>query len=1381
MTADLEGFNLTLGYIADLSRREKRLTIENPHRTQGYLIHARALLLDARSRDRHLSLSGQKTLEGLLRGTDRFLHTPSNGYHTEPDIHSMSQKTLPLLLELSRSTDETLQAAQKANREIVSLQVTGFVLFLALTSLLLAWLERYRRFLRNLAIYEALNVSSSGIAFLTISMDRFLVVNKGFEEILGFPSEEVCQKPAPPVDTFFGRPDLLHDIGDLIQGRQRFLGFPTEISNRQGRKIPVYVRLEQTEFEGEQRIVATIDDRTDQNRLQQELETSRNHLESLFRHLGEGVMEIDPDGKVLSLNSTGEKLLGFRSKDLAGTPAENLFVPVSPEFLRPDGTNDFIASRIRGSSLSSEPYETENCSLTKGDGSLLECSLLFTPIYPSSGGPLKELVAIFRDIGARRRLQKKLLKNEEKYRKIIQSSPDGILLLHPASFLVLETNPAFADMAGIHFVEPLLGKTAYAFLSDEDGRLPEIVRTLRSTGSIESFSTFVRRQDRASIPVSVRATLLPYEEEEALLLNVRNTSLQSQSEAVRRILHQLDQRILENRPIGGIFSTLMQDLLKSFSLGIATIIQKKQDGRLEALALSSNLTDDPDTVGQTLNVLMNDGGLSSAAARSLSTGERQIFDTEIYREPYKAFFRKNHIEVSAFFPVRIPGSPPLATIGISLFNRIALDNILLSLVEDLSDKLAIAILHENEQRQIRLQKIATEAVDTPIFIAGPGGVFEWANKAYLDSKRCSIEEIPDFPGYFFSRTSGQTLVGNPLWQKIKAGETYSQEYISPRKGGESYPVEIRISPVFGDNREILHMVCMEKDQTDIKLEEEELRRKAYFDPLTRLANRHMMEGELSRSIEISRRNNRSMAILFLDLDGFKEVNDNYGHAFGDKLLVEVAERLESLVRQGDLVARLGGDEFVVILNNIRHTREVRAAAARILSGIHAPYPIDGQTVTIGTSIGIAIYPDDDKDAASLLRDADQAMYLAKNRGKNNFVLYTAPSSGAGESAGLEERPGTISSTFPDDALVLSPVRSLFHGKIMGFSLSLSRMESGTRYEGDSARITPSSEKTRFFEGAWKAWEAINRTYPGAFLKISLSAHQVMEADFHPVFSAIFHRMPAEDRGRFLIGLHGSIPLPNTFNQETSVSRLAEEGFSVGTEQVGNQGNTFFQLRHLPVRFLEVSRTLVKEMAYEANDLAVLSSIFLLGSSLEKKLIVPAVDDVETAMILRRLGFDWCSGMVCGEVVPPDDPGRTASRDAGWKKFSDEFDIHWDPENISYLLGHKMHRETIESLSRPVKEALPVRQQIFTAQHCPFQFWLSQKSTSDVLGVLNVSQWKDLEEKFHQLAGDPKTDSSFQSDSPASRTETLSGVIAEIQRLQILAENVLFGSVIPEKI
>ncbi len=1387
LTADLEGFHSTLGFITDLSHQRGRPPLENLSRERGYLIHARALLRDARTHNRYLSLSGQKTLEALLRKIDQVLKaTPRQPdvFLSNDDMAYLRRQSVPVLLELSRSTNKTLQLAQKSNRRLISLQFTGFVLILALTGLVLAWLERYRRFLRNFAIYEALNVSVSGIAFLPVSMDRFLVVNKGFEELSGFRAGEICQKSNPPIDPFFGRPDLPDAIGNILQGNQRSLGFTTEIPARNGRRIPVYVRLELTEFEGERQIVATIDDRTDQNRLQQDLESSRNHLEKLVRHLGEGVMEIDPDGKVLSLNSTGERLLGFRSEDLSGSSAEGLFRETPSGSGHTDRENSFIASRIRGTAFSNEPYETENCSLIKKDGSLLECSLLCTPIYQSSGGPLKEMVLIFRDIGSRKRLQKKLQKNEEKYRKMIQNSPDGILLIHPDSFLVLETNPAFADMAGIHFTELLLGNTVTAFLPDEAGHLSEVVRSLRSTGTSDSFSSFLRRQDRGSVPVSIRAILLPYEEEESLLLIVRDTTFQSHSEAVRRILHQLDQRILENLPIEGVFSALVKDLMESFSLGIATIVKREPGGQFSILALSSALADPPGMVQKTLDTLVNENTFSSAAARVLSTGERQILDTETYPDPYKTFFRKNHIEASAFFPVSLPGAPPLASIGISVFNRIALDNMLLSLVEDLSDKLAIAFLHENEQRQIRLQQIATEAVDTPIFIAGPGGTFEWANKAYLESKGCTFEEIPDFSGYYFSRISDRTFVGNPLWEKIRSGETYIQEYTSPRKDGGTYPVEIRISPIFGDNRELLHMVCIETNLTDIKLEEEDLRKKAYFDPLTHLANRHMMEGELSRSIEIARRNNRSMAVLFLDLDGFKEVNDNYGHEFGDKLLVTVAGRLEGLIRSGDLVARLGGDEFVIILNNIRHTGEVLAAAGRILVGIQAPYFIDGQPIIIGTSIGIAIYPEDDKDASSLLRDADQAMYLAKNRGKNNFVLYTASSYEDLDRRVHSDRAEKPLPSFQEDELGLSPIRSLSSGKITGFSLLSSRAESLAFNEQDTGRITPYAEKKRFFEYVRHTWEAVNHTYPGAFLKISLPAHQAMEADFYSVFHLIFGSLAPEERNRFLIGLHGHIPFPNTFGQENSISKLAGEGFSIGTERVGDQGNTLFQLRHLPVQFLEVSRALVREMAHEANDLAVLGSIFLLGKSLDKKLIVPAVDDVETAMILKRLGFDWCSGMACGEEVPVDDPGRTSSRDAGWKRFSEDFHAHWNPENISYLLGRRMHREAMGALSRTEKIGeeipTPVPRKPFALQ-CPIRFWLNLKSTADILGVLNVSQWKDLEEKFHRLADDPGSLPPATAEKGPLRVETMAGVVAEMQRFQTLAENVLFGSVIPEKL
>lgn len=1382
MTSDLEGFHSTLSYISSPTSEEKEPIKTRKTRLRGYLLHARALLLDARFHNRYLSRPGRKRLDALLQRTDHILHFDLNPPASQfrADVSDVGRATLPLLLELSRSTDKTLQVAQKTNQRILFLQTGVFFLFLALIGFLLVWLDRYRRSLKDIAIYEALNVSVSGIAFLPLSMDRFLYINKGFEDLSGFGSEDLCQKLNPPVDPFFGRPNLFEEIATLLQGTRKSYGFSSVLSNRQGQQIPVYVRLELTDFEGQQQIVATLDDRTEQNRLQQDLESSRNHLQTLVRHLGEGVMEIDPQGNVLTLNATGERLLGFRSGDLSGSPASKLFLKASFDPEEAEEENDFIPSRIRGAIVSPEPYETENCFLKRKDGSLLECSLLFTPIYLSSGRSLKELVAIFRDIGARRSLQKKLQKNEEKYRKMIQNSPDGILLVHPVSLFVLEANPAFADMVGIHFKESLPGKTVDSFLPDESGHFPELFRRLRSTGTSDSFSTRIRRQDRVSIPVSVRAILFPYEEEEVLLLTVRDTTFQSHSEAVRRILHALDQRILENRPIEGVFSELAEDILQSFSLGIAILVRKNPDGHMSVLALSSALEDDPGQVEHTLTSLMNGESSFSAASRCLSTGERQIFGAEMYPEPYKTFFRKNHIEGSAFFPVRLPGSLPIAAIGISAFNRIALDNTLLSLMEDLSDKLAIAFLHENEQRQIRLQKIATEAVDTPIFIAGPGGIFEWANKAYIESKGCSLDEIPDFPGYYFSRHSERNLVGATLWKTLHSGETFTQEYTSLRKEGESYPGEIRISPVFGENQELLHMVCIEKNLTDRKLEEEELRKKAYFDPLTHLANRHRMEGELSRSVEIARRNNRSMAVLFLDLDGFKEVNDNYGHEFGDKLLVHVAGRLEGLIRLGDLVARLGGDEFVVILNNIRNTVEVHAAAGRVLSGIQAPYLIEGQTIIIGTSIGISVYPNVDKDPGSLLREADQAMYLAKNRGKNNFVLYTAPSSE--NSAGQDHPVNTEAPppSFPKEDISLFPIRSLVTGKISGFSLSPSRSGTSGANEPDTGRIIPYEEKKCFFEHARHAWEGVQRTYPGAFLKISLPAHQVMEADFHSVFNLILGDLSPEDRSRILIGLYGNIPFPNTFGQDNSISRLAAEGFSIGIERVGDQGNTFFQLRHLPVRFLEVSRTLVRDMAHEANDLAVLGSIFLLGSSLNKKLIVPSVEDLETAMILKRLGYDWCSGPACGREFALGDAGRISPGDAGWTKFSEDFHSQWAPENISYLLGRKNHRETIEALKKTdgFGKGIPVLSGHLGGRPCPFQFWLNQKSTLDILGALNVSQWKNLEEKFHRLA-DPSeihvTDSSRHSE---NRVESLGGVLAEIHRLQILAENVLFGSVIP---
>ena len=178
------------------------------------------------------------------------------------------------------------------------------------------------------------------------------------------------------------------------------------------------------------------------------------------------------------------------------------------------------------------------------------------------------------------------------------------------------------------------------------------------------------------------------------------------------------------------------------------------------------------------------------------------------------------------------------------------------------------------------------------------------------------------------------------------------------------------------------------DITDVWHKNEHIRHLAFHDPLTDLPNRSLLMERLERQIALGDREQRSMAVLFLDLDRFKFVNDNFGHDIGDDLLKSVAQKLQALVRHSDTVARLGGDEFVIKLNNPANGEEVAHIAERIVTVINEPMVFGGKTVQVGTSIGIALYPTDGETPAELIRNADTALYAAKSSGKNTYRFYS---------------------------------------------------------------------------------------------------------------------------------------------------------------------------------------------------------------------------------------------------------------------------------------------------------------------------------------------------------------------------------------------------------
>ncbi len=212
-----------------------------------------------------------------------------------------------------------------------------------------------------------------------------------------------------------------------------------------------------------------------------------------------------------------------------------------------------------------------------------------------------------------------------------------------------------------------------------------------------------------------------------------------------------------------------------------------------------------------------------------------------------------------------------------------------------------------------------------------------------------------------------------------------REVVAVRKNGEQFPMEVSISEmVLGGLR---YFVGIVRDITERKLAEQKIAHLAHYDYLTDLPNRALFLGCLEHSMLLAKRNNYKAAVLFLDLDGFKQVNDTLGHDAGDLLLQGVSKRLKGIIRESDTVARVGGDEFTFVLNNIQSSEGAAVVAGKIIAALSEPFDLKGQRCHVGGSIGIAMFPDDASDLDQLIRQADEAMYLAKQSGKNIHKFY----------------------------------------------------------------------------------------------------------------------------------------------------------------------------------------------------------------------------------------------------------------------------------------------------------------------------------------------------------------------------------------------------------
>jgi diguanylate cyclase (GGDEF)-like protein/PAS domain S-box-containing protein len=482
-----------------------------------------------------------------------------------------------------------------------------------------------------------------------------------------------------------------------------------------------------------------------------------------------------------------------------------------------------------------------------------------------------------------------------------------------------------------------------------------------------------------------------------------------------------------------------------------------------------------------------------------------------------------------------------------------------------------------------------------------------------------------------------------MWQSLLQTKHWQGEVWNRKKDGELYAELLSLSALCNEQGDILYYVGLFSDITESKKQQQLLELMAHYDPLTRLPNRTLFADRLLQAIAHSRRDKSLLAICFLDLDGFKPVNDQFGHDAGDQVLIEVAERIKNCVREEDSVSRHGGDEFALLMGNLHSIEECQQAIHRIHQAITEPYFIKGQAVTIGVSSGITIFPLDDADSDTLLRHADHAMYQAKLAGKNRYQLFDSSQDQQVIDKNKHLRELQEAFDAKQFCLYYQPKIDLRSGEVTG-------VEALIRWIHPERGIIPplaflptiASTELEIHIGNWviqQAWQQLIAWHrQGLMLEVSVnvSAYHLLWPKFSSHLESILAEAP-QIASRYL---QLEILESTALDDLSAVNRVVKAcrdaiGISIALDDFGTGYSSLAHLRHLPVDTVKIDKSFVRDMLDDPDDYAIVESVISLGHAFRREVIAEGVEALEQGTILLLLGCHLAQGYIIAKPMPGD--------------------------------------------------------------------------------------------------------------------------------------------------
>jgi len=552
------------------------------------------------------------------------------------------------------------------------------------------------------------------------------------------------------------------------------------------------------------------------------------------------------------------------------------------------------------------------------------------------------------------------------------------------------------------------------------------------------------------------------------------------------------------------------------------------------------------------------------------------------------------------------------------------------------------------QRMNSLSAILDNVIDGIITISDHGVIesFNASAERLFGYKACEVigENINTLMPELYRSEHDQYLKNYRTTGQGKILGIGPREVEAKRKDGSVTPIDLATSEAIIEGKR--SFIGIVRDITERKEAAERLTKLATSDFLTGLANRSLFNERLHHAVSLAKRNHSEVAILYIDLDQFKLVNDSLGHAAGDTLLQETAKRLPKCLRESDTVARLGGDEFAVILENINHTTDIIAIAEKIIKKFEASFNINNNEIFSSVSIGISTYPDDASNIDDLLRNADIAMYKAKDSGRNNWMFYSQGMSDSIRKRQELEAPLRRALAKEKFVLFYQPQLDLGSGKIIG-------AEALIRWNHPEKGLIPPFEFIPILEetgligpvGEWvfqtacrqnKQWQEAG--LPEIVVAVNLCAHNFKRKEFTSFVTSTLQSIDLDPKYLDIEITEGTI-ISDTEETLKILHKMKEIGINLSIDDFGTGYSSLSYLKRLPLDTLKIDRSFVDDITSNTDSATIAQSIIALAHSMRMKVTAEGIETKAQLDFLTRCQCDFMQGFYFSKPVPPEEFSR----------------------------------------------------------------------------------------------------------------------------------------------